>query len=106
MSRHTQSGWAGVTPRQLMVYAPESPRYTAANPSFNSRPAITATLVHVRSSAPSLQGSPGGFIGPHAAGTQFLNLDGSCRLITEEVAPEVFRALCTRAGGESIPANF
>ena len=105
MSRHTQSGWAGVTPGQLMVYAPESPRYTAANPSFNSRPAITATLVHVRSSAPSLQGSPGGFIGPHAAGTQFLNLDGSCRLITEEVSPEVFRALCTRAGGETISAD-
>lgn len=106
MSRHTQSGWAGVTPGQIMVYAPESPRYDAANPGFNSRPAITATLVHVRSSAPSAQGSPGGFIGPHAAGTQFLNLDGSCRLITDNVAPEIFRALCTRAGGESVTADF
>jgi prepilin-type N-terminal cleavage/methylation domain-containing protein len=106
MSRHTQSGWAGVTPGQIMVYAPESPRYDTANPQFNSRPAITATLVHVRSSAPSTQGSPGGFIGPHLAGTQFLNLDSSCRLITEDVAPEVFRALCTRAGGETIPADF
>lgn len=106
MSRHTQSGWAGVTPSQIMVYAPESPRYNAANPGFNSRPAITATLVHVRSSAPSTQGSPGGFIGPHAAGTQFLNLDGSSRLITDNVAPEIFRALCTRAGGESIGADF
>jgi prepilin-type N-terminal cleavage/methylation domain-containing protein len=106
MSRHTQSGWAGVTPRQIMVYAPESPRYNAANPRSNSRPAITATLVHVRSSAPSLQGSPGGFIGPHTAGTQFLNLDSSCRLISDDVAPEVFRALCTRAGGEAISAEF
>jgi prepilin-type N-terminal cleavage/methylation domain-containing protein len=106
MSRHTQSGWAGVTPGQMMVYAPESPRYDASNPLFNARPAITATLVHVRSSAPSTQGSPGGFIGPHVAGTQFLNLDGSCRLITDDVAPEVFRALCTRAGGESVPASF
>jgi prepilin-type N-terminal cleavage/methylation domain-containing protein len=106
MSRHTQGGWAGVTPGQIMVYAPESPRYDAANPRFNSRPAITATLVHVRSSAPSTQGSPGGFIGPHTAGTQFLNLDGSSRLISEDVAPEVFRALCTRAGGEAIPADF
>ena len=102
MSRHTQSGWAGVTPGQIMTYAPESPRYDPANPKFNARPAITATLVHVRSSAPSVQGSPGGFIGPHSAGTQFLNLDGSCRLINENVAPELFRALCTRAGGESI----
>jgi prepilin-type N-terminal cleavage/methylation domain-containing protein len=106
MSRHTQSSWAGVTPGQIMVYAPESPRYDAANPRFNSRPAITATLVHVRSSAPSTQGSPGGFIGPHVAGTQFLNLDSSCRLISEDVAPEVFRALCTRGGGEAIPADF
>jgi len=106
MSRHTQSGWAGVTPGQIVVYAPESPRYDAANPRFNSRPAITATLVHVRSSAPSTQGSPGGFIGPHVAGTQFLNLDSSCRLISESVAPEVYRALCTRAGGEAIPADF
>jgi prepilin-type N-terminal cleavage/methylation domain-containing protein len=100
MSRHTESGWAGVTPGQTLFYAPESPRFDPANPSLNSRPAITATLVHVRSSAPSLQGSPGGFIGPHAAGTQFLNLDGSCRLIHGETSPEIFRALCTRNGGE------
>jgi prepilin-type N-terminal cleavage/methylation domain-containing protein len=106
MSRHTQSGWAGVTPGQIMTYAPESPRYDPANPKFNSRPAITATLVHIRSSAPSVQGSPGGFIGPHSAGTQFLNLDGSCRLIDETISPEVFRALCTRAGGEPVSAGL
>jgi prepilin-type N-terminal cleavage/methylation domain-containing protein len=105
MSRHTQSSWVGVTPGQQLFYAPESPRFDPANPSFNSRPAITAILVHVRSSAPSLQGSPGGFIGPHAAGTQFLNMDGSCRLITEQTAPEVFRALCTRAGAEVVPGG-
>jgi hypothetical protein len=105
MSRHTQSSWVGVTPGQQMVYAPESPRYDPANPAFNARPAITATLVHVRSSAPSLQGSPGGFIGPHTAGTQFLNLDGSCRLISDQTDPAVFRALCTRAGGEIIPSE-
>jgi len=106
MSRHTQGGWAGVTPGQIMVYAPESPRYDAANPRFNARPAITATLVHVRSSAPSVQGSPGGFIGPHTSGTQFLNLDGSCRLIGEDVSPEIYRALSTRGGGETVPADF
>jgi prepilin-type N-terminal cleavage/methylation domain-containing protein len=105
MSRHTQSSWVGVTPGQQMFYAPESPRYDPANPSFNARPAICATLVHVRSSAPSLQGSPGGFIGPHDVGTQFLNMDGSCRLISEQTAPEVFRALCTRAGGEVTPGG-
>ena len=105
MSRHTQSGWAGVTPGQQLVYAPESPRHDPANPAFNARPAITATLVHVRSSAPSLQGSPGGFIGPHVGGTNFLNMDGSCRLVSEQTDPAVFRALCTRAGGEVVPGG-
>jgi prepilin-type N-terminal cleavage/methylation domain-containing protein len=102
MSRHTQSSWVGVTPGQTLFYAPESPRFDPANPTFNNRPAITATLVHVRSSVPSLQGSPGGFIGPHTAGTQFLNMDGSCRLINAETSTDVFKALCTRAGGERV----
>jgi len=102
MGRHTRSSWVGVVPGQELVYAPESPQYRAAEPSFNWRPAITAMLVHVRSSAPSLQGSPGGFIGPYTAGTNFLNMDGSCRLITADTAPEIFRALCTRAGGETV----
>ena len=105
MSRHTQSSWVGVTPGQTLFYAPESPRFDPANPSSNNRPAITATLVHVRSSVPSLQGSPGGFIGPHTAGTQFLNMDGSCRLIDASTSPEVFRALCTRNGNEAVTAE-
>ncbi len=102
MSRHARSSWVGVVPGQELVYAPESPQYRASEPSFNWRPAITAVLVHVRSSAPSLQGSPGGFVGPYQAGTNFLNLDGSCRLIAGDTAPDVFRALCTRAGGEIV----
>lgn len=106
MSRHTRSSWVGVVPGQELVYAPESPRYVANLPSTNFRPAITAVLVHVRSSAPSLQGSPGGFIGPYKAGTQFLNMDGSCRLISDSTPPEIFRALCTRAGNEVIPSEW
>ena len=102
MSRHTQSSWVGVVAGQELVYAPESPRFNAAAPSFNWRPAITSVLVHVRSSAPSRTGSPGGFVGPYTAGTQFLNLDGSCRLISEATAPDLFRALCTRAGSELV----
>jgi prepilin-type N-terminal cleavage/methylation domain-containing protein len=105
MSRHTRSSWVGVVPGQRLVYAPESPQYRPSDPNFNSRPAITAVLVHVNSSAPSLTGSPGGFIGPYGAGTNFLNLDGSCRLMSGNTAREVFRALCTRAGGEVIPSD-
>ena len=100
MSRHTQSSWVGVTPGQELVHAPESPKYDPNN--LTERPAITAVLVHVKSSVPSLNGSPGGFIGPHTAGTQFLNRDGSCRRINAETSPNVFRALCTRAGGEPV----
>jgi prepilin-type N-terminal cleavage/methylation domain-containing protein len=106
MSRHTESSWAGVVPGAELVYAATAARYNPAQPSSQFRPAITAVLVHVRSSAPSVQGSPGGFIGPHSAGTQFLNMDGSCRLITEATPVEVFRALSTRAGGEVIPGDF
>lgn len=102
MSRHTESSWVGVVPGQELVYAPTAARYNPAQPSYQFRPAITAILVHVRSSAPSTQGSPGGFIGPHPAGTQFLNMDGSCRLITSTTPPDLFRGMCTRAGGETI----
>ncbi len=94
MSRHTQSSWVGVTPGQQLVHAQESPKYPSA--AGDKRPAITAVLCHVRTSVPSLTGSPGGFVGPHSAGTQFLNMDGSCRLINAETTPAVFRALCTR----------
>jgi prepilin-type N-terminal cleavage/methylation domain-containing protein len=106
MSRHTRSSWVGVVPGQELVYAPESPQYRVAEPSFNWRPAITATLVHVRSSVPSLTGSPGGFIGPYKVGTNFLNMDGSCRLVSETTPPQIYRALCTRAGGEAISSDY
>jgi prepilin-type N-terminal cleavage/methylation domain-containing protein len=106
MTRHTRSSWVGVVPGQELVYAPESPRYRPAEPSFNWRPAITATLVHVKSSVPSQQGSPGGFIGPYSAGTNFLNMDGSCRLINAATPLNIFKALCTRAGGEVISDGY
>jgi hypothetical protein len=100
MSRHTQSSWVGVTPGQELRHAPESPMYNPSSPA--QRPAITAVLVHVRTSVPSLTGSPGGFIGPHTAGTQFLNMDGSCRLINSETSATVFNAMCTRSNGEPV----
>jgi len=112
MSRHVRSGWAGIVQvgsnQQTIIHAPESRRtgYSAAVPSFEARPPICSVLVHVRGGSPSLTGSsPGGFIGPHSSGTQFLNLDGSCRLITEATPVHVFRALATRNVGEVIPGD-
>jgi len=100
---HARSGWAGVIPGQELTYAPESPRYDPTRPSLDFRPAITSILVHVRGSGPSATtSSPGGFVGPHSAGTQFLNMDGSCRLVTSSTSLGVFRALATRAGGEAL----
>jgi prepilin-type N-terminal cleavage/methylation domain-containing protein len=106
MSRHTRSSWVGVVPGQELVFAPESVRYRPSELSFSWRPAITSVLVHVRTSPPSPQASsPGGFVGPYSAGTNFLNMDGSCRLINAETPAEVFRAMCERADGKAITAE-
>ncbi len=113
MSRHVQSGWAGMVQvggasgvtYQTVIFAPETKRtgYSSSTPSMEARPPITSVLVHVRGGPPSLTGSsPGGFIGPHTAGTQFLNMDGSCRLINETTPIATFRALATRNVGEVI----
>jgi len=108
MSRFSPNGWAGSVWQQETVFAPGAPRHNPAQPSFSMRPAITATLVHINSAPPNsaTNGSPGGFYGPHSAGCQFLNMDGSCRLITSGVNLDTFRALATRAGGEVIPGDF
>ena len=43
-----------------------------------------------------------GFFSPHANGCNFLNADGSARLIADDVDLTTFRALATRAGGEAV----
>jgi len=111
MSRFVESTWVGVVPGQETVYNqtnPPRPNYNPAlgQPCQNWRPPITAVLVHVRSAAPnSSTGSPASFHGPHPAGCNFLNMDGSCRIINDTVGLEVFRALCTRNGGEVTPEH-
>jgi hypothetical protein len=63
-------------------------------------------LVHARSGAPnSPTGSPASFHGPHPAGCNFLLMDGSTRVLTDRLGLTVFRALCTRNGGEIIPSD-
>jgi prepilin-type N-terminal cleavage/methylation domain-containing protein/prepilin-type processing-associated H-X9-DG protein len=53
---------------------------------------------------PSHQGADG-FASLHPGGCQFLLCDGSARFVKETLAPQVFRALATRAGGEIIGAD-
>jgi prepilin-type processing-associated H-X9-DG protein len=53
---------------------------------------------------PNHQGADG-FASRHPGGCQFLICDGSVRSIKETLAPQVFQALATRAGGELIGAD-
>jgi prepilin-type processing-associated H-X9-DG protein len=46
-----------------------------------------------------------GFWSHHSGGCQFLLCDGSVRLVKETLAPQVFQALASRAGGEVIGAD-
>jgi type II secretory pathway pseudopilin PulG len=104
-SRFSPNSWVGPVWQQETVYAPTAPLYDAATPSLNARATPTAVLVHVRIS--SLQpnhpnNSPGSFFSSHSSGAQFVNMDGSCRLISSSVAVQTYRDLCSRAGGEVV----
>jgi prepilin-type N-terminal cleavage/methylation domain-containing protein len=110
-SRFVESSWVGVVPGQHTVYNQTNPPRPTFNPPadppcFNWRPPITAVLVHARSGAPNDPGSsPATFFSPHPAGHNYLHMDGSVRVINNGVGLPVFRALCTRNGGELIPAE-
>ena len=51
------------------------------------------------------QAGADGFGSLHPGGCQFLLCDGSVRFMKETLAPQVFRALATRAGGEVVGAD-
>jgi len=106
MSRITESTWVGVVPRQNTVYNQANPPHPQFNPPTDPpchkwRPPITAILVHARSGVPNgPTSSPSSFHGPHPAGCNFLLMDGSTRIITDDIGLPIFRALCTRNGCE------
>jgi hypothetical protein len=45
---------------------------------------------------------PSDFGGPHGAGTHFLFLDGTVRLINRQIDPAIYAGLATRAGSELV----
>jgi len=49
--------------------------------------------------------APDDFYSPHPNGGHFLFADGSARFIRSTIALDVYRALCTRAGGEILSAD-
>lgn len=102
MSRMAEGTWLGSIPDSEVVHADGWwQRLGYSHRSQNYRPTNVHTACHIRSSKPNqADNSPSGFFSPHANGCNFLNADGSVRLITDEVSLDTFRALATRAGGE------
>jgi prepilin-type N-terminal cleavage/methylation domain-containing protein len=104
MSRMAEATWLGSITGSEVVHADGWwQRMGYSHRSWNYRPANVQTTCHIRSSGPNLPtNSPSGFFSPHTNGCNFLNADGSVRLITDDVDLTTFRALATRAGGETV----
>jgi prepilin-type processing-associated H-X9-DG protein len=102
-SAFAPNGWAGVIPGARTVFSQQVA--ARRNVAFDSspRPAITMAVVHVRTGGPNAPtGSPGGYNSPHTGGAQFLLMDGSVRMISENVDLNIFRRLAARNDGRVI----
>jgi prepilin-type N-terminal cleavage/methylation domain-containing protein len=104
MSRMAEATWLGSITGSDVVHAEGWwQRLGYAHRSHNYRPSNCQTTCHIRSSGPNVAtNTPSGFFSPHANGCNFLNVDGSARLIADDVDLTTFRALATRAGGEAV----
>jgi len=107
MSRMAEATWLGSITGSEVVHAEGWwQRMGYPHRSFNYRPANLHVTCHIRSSKPNvLSNSPSGFMSPHSNGCNFLNADGSVRLISDSVDLNTFRALATRDGGEIVSGN-
>ncbi|MFM8415644.1 MAG: DUF1559 domain-containing protein [Planctomycetota bacterium] len=104
MSRMAEATWLGSITTSDVVHAQGWwQRLGYRTRSHNYRPANCHTTCHIRSSGPNAaSNSPSGFFSAHPGGCNFLNADGSVRVITDDVSLATFRALATRAGGEVV----
>jgi prepilin-type N-terminal cleavage/methylation domain-containing protein len=104
MSRMAEATWLGSITGSEVVHADGWwQRLGYPTRSHNYRPANCQITCHIRSSGPNLPtNSPSGFFSPHTGGCNFLNVDTSVRLISDDVDLTIFRALATRAGGEAV----
>jgi prepilin-type N-terminal cleavage/methylation domain-containing protein len=98
-SMHTPNGWAGVVPLGWLVFSPQEAARRGQAVGATARPAITMIGVHVRSTGPSPDSSPGGFMAPHSGISHVLMMDGSTRAVGVNVDINVFRALAGRNDG-------
>jgi prepilin-type N-terminal cleavage/methylation domain-containing protein len=101
-SMHTPNGWAGAIPLGMMVFSPQEAARRGQTVGATTRPAITMVAVHVRSTGPSRDSSPGGFMAPHDGMSHILMMDGSTRAIGVNVDINIFRALAARNDGVTV----
>jgi prepilin-type N-terminal cleavage/methylation domain-containing protein/prepilin-type processing-associated H-X9-DG protein len=95
------SSWVGVVPGAEVIYNP-----TRGLGCTNSRPPLTAVVVHSRQYTVNRpDASPAAFHTQHPGGGNFLLMDGSVRFIKDTVNLDTMRALCTRNYGEVISAD-
>jgi len=100
-TRFVTSSWAGVVPQAEVIYNPDR-----GQGCRNSRPPITAVVVHSRQYTVNRpDASPAAFHTLHSGGGNFLFMDGSVRFIKNTVALETMRALCTRNYSEVISSE-
>jgi prepilin-type N-terminal cleavage/methylation domain-containing protein len=106
MTSFAPNGWAGVIPGAATVYSQAQAAKLGQAVGATARPAITQVSVHVRSSGPNApNASPGAFFGPHNNACNFLNMDGSTRMIPSTISVDNFRALAGRNDGRLITEN-
>lgn len=104
MSQFSESTWLGTVHRAEAVFsAGWVARMGYSGRGVQYRPANVLVTCHIRSSKPNvLTNSPSGYMSPHTQGCNFMNMDGSVRVINDSVDLITFRALATRNGGEVV----
>jgi prepilin-type N-terminal cleavage/methylation domain-containing protein/prepilin-type processing-associated H-X9-DG protein len=100
-NRFVLSSWVGVLPNAEVIYNPAK-----GLGCQNSRPSITAVVVHSRQYTVNRpDASPAAFHTQHPGGGNFLLMDGSVRFIKDSVSLDTMRALCTRNYAEIVSSD-
>src|SRR5262249_34224578 len=96
-----QSPWSGVITGGIMITTADAPVIVAAidPPPFMVAARVALKPLH------SIVAEPYDFFSPHTGITYFAFADGAVHGIADTIDINVLRALCTRDGGEPIPAT-
>jgi len=97
-----QTTWVGAVTNAGMVAPPGSPFGLQVENSSNNVLGHSAEMWD----GPGTPYEPNHFSSRHSGGVNFLYADGHVGLLTSAVNYATFKALSTRAGGETIPGGF